>query len=103
MEREAEENRLSREHAITMRRLDIQLKKEELLLKQEEAIKSRNHAQTMKEMELKIRELQVRWTNLLRIPIMVVMLPVYFILGIAIIIEVVRKEEPSDKIIALIK
>lgn len=46
------------------------------------------HAEKMKQYELK-------WSNILRIPVIIVKMPLYLILGVAYCIACARKLEPS--------
>lgn len=103
MEAEKEENRLSREHALQMQKLAIELKKTEIKLRQEDATKSRKHQEQMKQVELAIREQEVKWQNLLKIPLLIIRLPILTILTIGYIIDRVKKTEPSDKFWQLMK
>ncbi len=103
MEKEAEENRLSREHATRMKQLDIQLKKTELQLRQAEAIRSRKHQQNMKEIEYAIRYQETRWRALLKIPLYIIKLPIYTIIAIGCTIRLATNKEIPTNIIDLLK
>lgn len=67
MEAEREENRLNREHAVTMKRLDLEVDK-----------------------------IEARWSILLKIPLLIVKLPVYMLFGIGYICSVLTHQEPSE-------
>lgn len=74
MEYEAEQNKLAREFEITMKRLDIE-------------------AQT----------LETKWRSWLRIPITIVKLPLFLVLGIGYVVAVARGKEPSQNFWELLK
>ena len=96
MEKQEEENRLSRQHAVNMKRLEIEAAKANLKLKQEDAKLSRRHQLIMKELERDVRETEVRWTQIFRIPLTLIKLPVYCILAIGYIVNSIRNHEPPQ-------
>lgn len=103
LDRDKEENRLAREHATRMKQLDIAQRKLELQLRQQDAIKSRKHQESMKELEYAIRFQESRWRSLLKIPLVIIKLPVYLILGIGASILLARGEELPDKLYEILK
>lgn len=62
----------------------------------EEAALSREFGLRMKELDIEVQKLESKWSALLRIPITIIKLPVYVLFGIAYIVAVARKQEPSD-------
>lgn len=50
-----------------------------------------------KELELEIKRQEVRWTQVLRLPSAIIMLPVRFLFGIGYIAHAVRGTTPSEK------
>lgn len=51
------------------------------------------YAQKIKEMDLEVRKLEVRWTQVFRLPQMIILLPVKLILAFAIPISVITKKD----------
>lgn len=77
MENSNEQDRLMREHAVTMKQLELALAKE------------RYQAQ------IELKRLEAKWSSWLRIPSLIIKLPILFILSIGYIFAVLRKQEPS--------
>jgi len=50
-----------------------------------------------KEMELDLRRIETRWTQVFRLPFAILMLPVRLVMGLAYIAHAIRKSDPSDK------
>lgn len=90
---DVEATRVAYEHEITVARLNVEAKKKLFMLQREDANKSRKHAERMKETELAIRELEVKWKSLLRIPVLVVKLPILALFAIAYIMSVMTNHE----------
>lgn len=57
----------------------------------------------MKRLELEVEKLQVRWGSLLRIPMTIIKLPLYILLGIAYVAAVIRKYDPGEDFRKLLK
>lgn len=85
MENENEQGRLIREHAVKIKELEIQL------------LREKNEAAT------EIRRLEAKWSSLLKIPTMVVKLPIFMFLGIGFIVSSIRGIEPSKDFWTYIK
>lgn len=68
MEADKEEGRLTREHAVTMKKLDIEAAK-----------------------------LETKWNILFKIPLTVIKLPVYIVFSIAYIAAVIKGTEPTEE------
>lgn len=51
----------------------------------------------VKELELEVAKLEAKWTQLYRLPLAVVLLPVRILFAIGFIALCVVKKEPSDK------
>ena len=75
LENERDENRLIREHAVAMKRLELEIEREN------------NAAQ------IKLKELESRWQAWLRLPSLLIKLPLFILLGVAYIISVITKKE----------
>lgn len=75
MEAEKEENRLSREHAIQLKQLELAISKEE------------NAAQ------IELKKLEAKWSSWLKIPVIIIKLPLFVLFGIAYIFSVFTKKE----------
>jgi len=78
LENERDENRLIREHAEGLKRLEIELQRE------------KNQA------EIELRKLEAKWASWLSLPKLVIKLPVYLLLGIGYIIQSIRNQNPTD-------
>lgn len=85
LENERDEARLVREHAAHLKQLEITLSRE------------RNEA------EIELKTLEAKWSSWLRIPIIIIKLPLYLLLGIGYIVCSMRGEEPPKKFWDLIK
>lgn len=85
MENERDENRLVREHAEGMKRLEIQLQRDK------------------NEAEIELRELEAKWSSWLSIPKTIIKLPVYVLLGIGYIVLCIRKQKPTEAFWKLLK
>lgn len=77
LDREAEENRLNREHAVRLKELEIQLARDKY------------------QAQIELKKLESKWSSLLRIPSLIIKLPVLLILSIGFIFAALRKWEPS--------
>lgn len=51
----------------------------------------------LKEMDMEIARMEAKWTNILRLPIVIITLPVRILFGLAYVIAVVRKYDPGEK------
>lgn len=77
MENERDEARLIREHAITIKQLEWSIKREE------------NQA------KIELKKLEAKWSSLLRIPTLIIKLPIMVVLSFGYIVAVFRKQEPT--------
>jgi hypothetical protein len=78
IEQERSENQLNREHAVAIKSLELNLARED-------------HSA-----EIKLKELQAKWTSWLQIPVLIIKLPLFVLLGLAYICSVfTRKEMPK--------
>lgn len=50
-----------------------------------------------KTLELEIKKTEMKFSQLYRLPILILLLPVRLLFGLAYIVHVIRKSEPSDK------
>lgn len=85
MENERDEARLTREYAITIKRLELEVKRAD------------------NDGKIKLKELESKWSSWLKIPITIIRLPLYIIMGIAYCIAMIRKYEPSKNFWELMK
>jgi hypothetical protein len=84
LEAEKEEARLSREHAITIKQLDLALAKEKY------------------QAQIELKKLEAKWGSWLRIPIIIIKLPISLVLAFGYIFAVLRKHEPSKSFWSLL-
>lgn len=54
------------------------------------------YAQKVKEMDLEVRRLEVKWTQLFRLPQMILFLPIKLLMSLAIPISVITKKDLPD-------
>lgn len=85
MENERDEARLKREHAVTIKQLELELAREKY----------------KSEIELKL--LEAKWSTWLRIPIIIIRLPVYMLFAIAYCISVICHVEPPKSFWSYLK
>lgn len=76
---------------LTRREIQLQDFEKEMFDKQA------NHALDMKKLELEVAKIEARWSSWLKIPITIVKLPVYILLGIGFCISVAKNKELSDR------
>lgn len=79
MEAEKDENRLNREHAVRLKELELAIIKEEKLA------------------EVELKRLEMKWSSWLKIPVILVKLPLFILLGIAYICSMFTKKEMSKR------
>lgn len=94
---EVEAFKMQAEHAEKIKQMELDAKLAEIKGRLESAKASRESQERIKDAELELARLEARWLSWLRIPVTVVKLPVYVVLGVAYCIAVARKHEPSDK------
>jgi hypothetical protein len=78
MQNDTEERRLAREHAVRMKQLELELARE------------RYKAQ------IELRKLEARWASWLRLPGLILRLPVHILLSVGYIIDSIKNQEPSQ-------
>lgn len=71
--------------------------REELNWEKESAQLQIDYATRIKEMDLEVRKIEAKWTQLFRVPMAVIALPVRVIMAIAIPISVITKKDLPDK------
>lgn len=76
LEHETEEARLAREHAVRMKQLDLELAREKY------------------KAEIELKKLEAKWSSWLRIPLVIIKLPVYLLLGLGYLLDAIRGNEP---------
>lgn len=91
------ENERNRQHALAMKQFDVDLKKSELKLRQEDRVKERVHSQRMATLQTAQIRYEAGWQNILRLPLVIIKLPVYILFGIAYIVCIGTKQEPSTE------
>jgi hypothetical protein len=79
MEHEAEQARLTREYSLTTKQLELEITRE------------KNRA------AIELKRLEAKWNTWLRLPALVIKLPVFLVLGVAYIVAVIRKVEPPKE------
>lgn len=62
-----------------------------------------NHAKEMKLLEVEVEKLEARWSSLLKIPVMILMLPVRILFAFGYIVHAIKSSEPSESFWKLIK
>lgn len=78
MEWTKEENERSREHAIVIKKLELELTRE------------KNAA------EIKLKELEAKWSSWLRLPSLIIKLPLLVLLGLGYVIDSIKGNDPSS-------
>lgn len=76
---------------LTRREVQLQEFEKEMFDKQA------NHAVDMKKLNLEVAKIEARWSSWLKIPITIVKLPVFIVLGIGFCIAVAKNKELPDK------
>jgi len=56
----------------------------------------RAHAVEMKQLEIEVMKLEAKWRAWLKLPVVIITLPIRFLFGIAYIVAVARKTELGD-------
>lgn len=92
-EREDRQIKESYEHEVAVARLNVDAKRQLTIMQHENALKSQQHSEKMKELELEIRKLDVQWGSWLRIPVLIVKLPVLILFSVAYIVSVATGHE----------
>ena len=77
IEHQTEETRLAREHAVRMKELDLELAREKYAA------------------EIELKKLEAKWNSWLRIPLVIIKLPVYILLSFGYWFDSIRGSEPS--------
>jgi hypothetical protein len=79
LESQKEEARLSREHAIAMKKLELEVKRLD------------NYA------KIELKQLESQWAAWLKLPGRLLLLPFYILMGVAYIVAVARKHDPGKR------
>lgn len=77
--------------------------REEMEFQQQMFDRQAEHTQKVKAMELEVTKIQAKWSSLLRLPIIVVKMPLFIFMGVAYCIAVARRHEPSEAFWNLLK
>lgn len=85
MEYQKDEAANAREHAIVMKKLELELAREKYAG------------------EIALKTLEAKWSSWLRLPSMVIKFPLYPLMGIAYIVHVITHKEPPKKFWDFIK
>jgi hypothetical protein len=94
---DVEATKVANEHEITVARLNVEAKRELVLLQREDAVKSRTHAEKMAETDLAIKKLDVTMRTWFRIPILILKLPLLVLLGLAYLASVATGHEITSR------
>ena len=69
----------------------------ELDWEKEAAIMQKDYGERLAEMELEVKKLEVKWTQVFRIPEAIILLPVKLLMALAITVSVITKKDlPPD-------
>ena len=68
---------------------------EEMRRAKEEADANRAHAIRLKEMELEAKKIDLKWSQIFKIPLALILLPVKIVCSFALLVAYARKHEPS--------
>ena len=91
------------EHVQRVKEIERDAKKLELEMRAKQADASRWSQERAKQAELELAELEAKWLSWLKVPLTLVRLPLYIVLGIAVCIGMARKSDVPDKLYALLK
>jgi hypothetical protein len=56
-----------------------------------------DHAKEMKQLDIEVMKLEAKWSSWMRIPLKIVLLPVYILFGIAFCIAQITKKDMPDE------
>lgn len=90
-------------HVREVKTIEKDTKVAELTMRAEAARAGRESAERIRDKELELARLEARWLSWLRIPITVVKLPLYLLLGVAVCISVAKHKDVPDKLYSLLK
>lgn len=85
MENETEQTRLAREHAVTLKQLEIELQRD------------KNNA------TIELKRLEAKWASWLRIPLLILKLPVMLPLSFSYIFYILRGIDPPKDFWAFLR
>lgn len=91
------------EHVQKLKQMELETKKAEIQGRLEAAKASRESQERIRNAELELARIEARWLSWLRIPVTILKLPLYIVLGVAVCIAVARKHEPPEKLWHLLK
>jgi hypothetical protein len=84
LEAEKEEARLAREHAVTIKQLELAMKRDD------------NQA------KVDLKRLEAKWSSWLRIPSLIIRLPFLIILAFGFVVAAIRKHDPGKSFWSLL-
>ena len=58
---------------------------------------TREHDIRVRQMELEVYKIETRWSILLRIPLTIIKLPVYIVMSLGYTVAMARKHDPGDR------
>ena len=61
------------------------------------------HTQKVKAMELEVAKIEAKWSNIYRLPLTLVKLPLYVVLGISVCIAVACKRDVPEQLYDLLR
>lgn len=82
-EAEKEENRLAREHQVRLKELELAIRREEA------------------QARIELKRLESKWSSLLRIPSLIIKLPLLLIASFSLIFYAIRQAEPPKGLLSL--
>lgn len=54
------------------------------------------HEKEIRQLEIEVMKIEAKWSSWFKIPLTILKLPVYILFGVAYIVAVARKHEPSE-------
>jgi hypothetical protein len=85
MENENEQTRLAREHAVTLKRLELELQRD------------KNNA------AIELKKLEIKWANLLRIPLLILKLPIALPMSFSYVVYILKGIDPPKDFWAFLR
>lgn len=85
MEYQKDEASAAREHAIVMKKLEIELARE------------KNAA------EIELKKLEAKWSSWLKLPSMIIKFPLYIFFGIGYVVDSIKGNDPTNNFWKFIK
>lgn len=77
--------------------------REQMRYEEEQEKRQISYAERMKDKEIELARMEAKWSAWLRIPLIIIKLPVLIILSIAYIVHAIMKIEPSENFWNMLK